>query len=312
MMNVMKKNKINTKTISRVLLYVSFLYLIYYLYRKGIVQIPEEINYTVLGFSGFVLVISFIIHGLSFKVLSRKYGIYIKSIDSLMAFGMFIITRYLPGKIWVFVGPASFYNDKYGYPMDKLLTISLTSQFLDLWVGLAICSVAVMFLPVPLVLSILCLISWLALSLVLFTQYTHRIVSTLFSKFTKKKIDIPWISFREIMNVLPFYGLIWVLYSFSFLLMGMSIGAKASTVLFFSFPIATIIGMIAIFVPGGLGVREGALVYILTLGGAAIVQATTISAFSRLWFFAGEIIIFIMGICLNIIIKNKKQDNTLM
>ena len=210
------------------------------------------------------MLISFIIHGLSFKVLAKKYDVYVKSIDSLMVFGMYIITRYLPGKVWIFVGPATFLNDKYGYPMDKLLTISLTSQFLNLWVGLAICSVAVVFLPVPLVVSILCLVGWLALSLVLFTQYAHRIVSILLSRIVKRKIEIPWISFRKNMSVLPFYGLIWILYSFAFLLMGMSLGANPSAVLFFSFPIASIIGMIAIFVPGGLGVREGALVNIFT------------------------------------------------
>jgi uncharacterized membrane protein YbhN (UPF0104 family) len=48
--------------------------------------------------------------------------------------------------------------------------------------------------------------------------------------------------------------------------------------------------------PGGLGVREGIIVLVLTATGLDVKVATTISVISRIWFISGEIFIFLMAI----------------
>ena len=61
------------------------------------------------------------------------------------------------------------------------------------------------------------------------------------------------------------------------------------------FPLAGSLGVMAFIVPGGLGVREGALIAYLSLAGIAVPVATTISIASRLWYLVGEVFIFFVG-----------------
>jgi hypothetical protein len=63
----------------------------------------------------------------------------------------------------------------------------------------------------------------------------------------------------------------------------------------FCFPLATTLGILILFAPGGLGIREGVIVGYLTLLGIALPEAITLSAASRLWFLIGEFFVFVAG-----------------
>ena len=71
------------------------------------------------------------------------------------------------------------------------------------------------------------------------------------------------------------------------------------------FPFAGILGILAFFAPGGLGVREGILVGYLKLAGFATADAVTVSVASRLWVLIGEAFIFLVGFVLD---KRKKTN----
>lgn len=64
----------------------------------------------------------------------------------------------------------------------------------------------------------------------------------------------------------------------------------------FAFSLSVSYGLLAVFMPGGLGVREGIIVLVLTATGLDVKVATTISVISRIWFISGEIFIFLMAI----------------
>ncbi|MEX0778950.1 MAG: hypothetical protein WD037_04400 [Balneolales bacterium] len=66
-----------------------------------------------------------------------------------------------------------------------------------------------------------------------------------------------------------------------------------------SYALATNIGIMAIFAPGGLGVREAIIVGYLTFTGVSFAEATTISLASRLWFLVGEAFLFVAGLISN-------------
>lgn len=63
----------------------------------------------------------------------------------------------------------------------------------------------------------------------------------------------------------------------------------------FAFPLSVCFGIIAIILPGGLGLREGIIIGYLVLAGLDTEQATTISFLNRLWFIAGELFIFLLA-----------------
>jgi uncharacterized membrane protein YbhN (UPF0104 family) len=60
----------------------------------------------------------------------------------------------------------------------------------------------------------------------------------------------------------------------------------------FVFPVSAVYGVLAIIFPGGIGVREGIMVSLLTMMGCNPLTATTFSVVSRLWFITGELFIF--------------------
>ncbi|MFC2114325.1 hypothetical protein ACFLRI_03150, partial [Bacteroidota bacterium] len=67
---------------------------------------------------------------------------------------------------------------------------------------------------------------------------------------------------------------------------------------FLAFPLASTAGMLAIIIPGGLGVREGILTYALHQSGMLLEIAGSISILARLWFISGELFVFIVALIL--------------
>jgi uncharacterized membrane protein YbhN (UPF0104 family) len=53
--------------------------------------------------------------------------------------------------------------------------------------------------------------------------------------------------------------------------------------------------MVSLVVPGGIGVREGAITAYLTLFDIGLADALTVSIASRLWYLVGEVLIFVAG-----------------
>lgn len=301
----------NSKKISIYLIFISLLFLVYYLVRSDYLVIPDQIRYMDLVFSFILLFFAMTVHGFTFSLVSSKFGLRISLLDSLRAFGIYVFTRYIPGKIWVVLGPISYYKNTYNYPLDKLVTVSLTSQFINLWVGISITSIVILFIDIALTVKILCLAAWVGLSLVIFTRYIHDLSEWLLKRFAKKDFQIPHISLRQYISLCPLFTIIWVLYTYGFYYLCMSFGADSNFMIFFAFPLASILGMIIVILPGGLGVREGVLVALLTASNVPIQLATTISMASRIWFLIGESFIFVVGLAVKLIaeLKQARKSN---
>jgi uncharacterized membrane protein YbhN (UPF0104 family) len=63
-------------------------------------------------------------------------------------------------------------------------------------------------------------------------------------------------------------------------------------------PLAINLGVLAIVVPGGLGVREGAMAAYLTLSDIEPAHGLALAVAARIWFFAGEVLAFLLGMLL--------------
>jgi uncharacterized membrane protein YbhN (UPF0104 family) len=62
-----------------------------------------------------------------------------------------------------------------------------------------------------------------------------------------------------------------------------------------AFPLATALGILALPLPGGIGLREGVLAGVLVAAGLAGSHATTYAVVARLWFLLGEAFMFGVG-----------------
>jgi hypothetical protein len=129
------------------------------------------------------------------------------------------------------------------------------------------------------------------------------IISTPLSKASQLKIPSiekirPALNFLgpHLIATFPWFVLVWVFWGFGFYSLVASITAAKVWSVGFAFVISATVGIIAFFVPGGIGVREGALCFLLIQSGYSVDMAVTLAIGSRIWFLTGEIFIFICGL----------------
>ena len=121
----------------------------------------------------------------------------------------------------------------------------------------------------------------------------------LIRKIFKKELTVPSLSIRSTLSVLPWFLINWLFWcsGFYFLVMGLSPGSF-TFFLGFAFAAAGTLSLLALIIPGALGVREGLLGIILVAAGFDESMAVTVSLASRLWFLSGELFIFLTALIL--------------
>lgn len=279
------------------LLYISLIFLIVALIRADYFVIPQVNNYGILILSVLMVLLAFLFVALRWLQLLKQNDLKISLGASLSSSGLPVFAKYIPGKLFIVLGKAGYLNSKYGYPNDRLITLSFNDQFLSLWTGIIIGSMGLIHISKLDIWGVMIIVALIVLTFLIFSSKPYVFAEKLILRFFKKKVNIPSVSFLNTITVLPWYFVYWLLLSagFYFLIIALSSdGFPYATG--FLFPLATILGIISIIAPGGIGVREGALVFCLKLYGMETDLAVTISVASRLWFFCGEAFIFLMGL----------------
>lgn len=289
------------------LLYISLVFLVIALIRADYFVIPQINHFGILALSILMVLLAFLFVALRWQQLLNRNGLKISLGASLSSSGLPVFAKYIPGKFLIVLGKAGYLNSKYGYANDRLITLSFNDQFLSLWTGIIIGSLGLFQISKFDIWGIIIIVALIILTFLIFSSKPHAIVEKLILRFFKKKVNIPAISFMKTITVLPWYFVYWLLLSagFYFLIVALSTDNLPYSAGFL-FPLATILGIITIIAPGGIGVREGILVFCLKLYGMETELAVTISVASRLWFFCGETFIFLMGLICDKFSKKKE------
>ncbi|MCF8396282.1 MAG: flippase-like domain-containing protein [Bacteroidales bacterium] len=283
----------------KIFFYASLLFLAVALYRNDYLKIPVIHNWFFVIVSFILLFLGFILNGISWSCVLRKRCYPIKIKIGLISVGLSVFGKYIPGKLWVILGRAEFISKECGYNRKPISALSFNAQFISIWTGLLLGTFGLILNNKIEVYGIVSLILFILLSIIIFTSAFHK----LFTEFTlillKKKIEIPKLSFINVIYVLPYFLLNWGIWIVSFYFLGESLTPNSvSFNISFGFALAGSLGILAIIAPGGLGVREGILIGYLTMTGLDLVDATTISLTSRLWFLIGEVFVFLLAIIL--------------
>jgi hypothetical protein len=117
---------------------------------------------------------------------------------------------------------------------------------------------------------------------------------------TKKNLEVPKIGNRN--NLICFLGYLlhWLLIALAFFCLLESFYPNENKIYVgLILPSAAVIGIVSLVSPGGIGVREGALVFLMISMGYSEESAIAISIVSRIWFLAGEGAFFLIGFTLN-------------
>jgi len=299
------------KALHKYIVYVSLIFVTVALYKANYLHIPQIISFPFLCSSIFLLCLGFIGSAISWFSILKLSQVPAPFFSCLASIGLSIFGKYIPGKIWIIMGRATYISENYGYPIVKLARLSLYTQLIALWSGLTLGVIGIFYLNANHILSWFALFLWTFLSLTLFSNMTQRAIKATLKVLFKKKIVLYSPNYQLIFKVLPWFFGYWILWAFGFYLLAISlINANIQLSLGLGFSLAGTFGIMTVIAPGGLGVREGFLVGYLLIAGLNGADATTLSVSSRLWFLLGEIFIFFIGLCCHQALKKKKLHST--
>ncbi|HOE04781.1 MAG TPA: lysylphosphatidylglycerol synthase domain-containing protein [Bacteroidales bacterium] len=279
-------------------IYVSLIFLIVALVRADYLSIPAMYSPWLIMLSIPVLFAGFVLEALSWKKALEMYGHGSVSLrDSIASLGLSIFGKYIPGKIWVILGRSAYIAKKYDIDEKDTVTVSLNTQFITLWIALLLGSLSLIFVKMQAVWIILSALAWVILSVILFFPFANTLMSWLISKIIKKKYTIPQLSLGMVLRVSPWFLAVWITWCLAFYLFTQGLSPQPITpAVMLIFPFAATLGILAIVVPGGVGVREGVLAAMLMWIGLDNALAVTIAATSRLWFLSGECFVFLLAL----------------
>ncbi|MFO7923334.1 MAG: lysylphosphatidylglycerol synthase domain-containing protein [Bacteroidales bacterium] len=284
--------------IFRILLYLSMVFFIWYLYRADYLVFDD------IGFDAVKLSASLILLFAGFLAVSGSWGfaLRIKGVpvrykDALISQGIYIFSKYIPGKLWVILGRASWFSpDK--TRLKTLSLISLQEQMVFLWWGLALSLPPTLFITGRPWIGLIIFTAIVLLTLILFSGWFHRNSSGLLGKLLKRDFDFNPMKWNFFLRISFPVLLFWLLWSAGFYFLMLSLHDNIPLLLSLSFPASMTYGFVVVFLPAGVGVREAILVSFLVAGGLTPGNAVTLSLISRFWFVAGEVFLFLVALLL--------------
>ena len=251
-------------------------------------EAPLTFNPFLLLLSTLIFVLSYFIQIWAWYLITLKLGIAVSIYETLESWFYSQLGKYLPGKVWLLLGRFYFYESK--GKLKKAISIALYLETITVIMaaGLIFLATLALFKEVRPFYSGKTFWWFLIPFILAFVAIHPRILQKIFNwilmKFKKEPIVLS-ISYSEILWILWVNILAWIVGGIGFYLFAESIFPLSLKYILFltgSLAFSSTLGLIAIFAPSGLGVREGALVFFLSHvmpGPIAVV----ISVLTRIW-----------------------------
>ena len=291
------------KRIYNILLLGSFIFLVIFLIRQEYI-VPMVIHPWYMFFSFLLLFAGFYSSTLSWRTALASHGIKCSRREALISHGQSVFAKYIPGKIWVILGRAGYIsNDK--KELKNHAFISLKEQLIYLWAGFLISSIPTILYYGFQWISFLVALIIAGLTLFLFVEPVHRLFLKLIQRITRKNLDIPHVKFSSSLPLIGAVLLIWLFWTTGFYFFMLALSTEITPVMMFAFPLSICFGLLAVILPGGLGLREGIIIGYLVLAGLDAESSTTISFLNRFWFICGELFIFLLATIVRVVSKKK-------
>lgn len=290
-----------------ILIYLSIGFLAVYLYQYNYLDLSAvKFNYWLLAISVLFLWLGFVGSALAWGKCLALHSMSVSRLGAIASHGLSVFAKFIPGKVWVVLGRASNVSLD-GQSLKTASYASVKEQLVYVWIGLALGIVLLLAKGGSAELLFLVALLFLGLTVFNLSDWFRKLVALLYKKITKREFNIPRISLKDVAALSGSIAIYWMLWSVGFWLFAKSIVTDIPLAAALVFPLSVTLGLLAVIVPGGLGVREGFLVLGLKLFGVPIHIATTISVASRLWFLSGETFIFLLGLLARYLCKQKGE-----
>lgn len=288
----MVKIKYLKQSLKFLIVLVILFFFIRYIYFNwtSLSQYQWKFDYKLLAGSLILVVANFIFLIQIWRRMISRMGYFLKFTKAFKIFFYSSMGKYVPGKVWSVMGMV-YMAEKEGIPVQVSLTSAILNQALNMIGGLLFVGIVtgtkflgnlpkILYLPIVLLLILFIYPPWMEIAL----NFCLRLV-----KREPIKINL---SFKDNLVFTFLFMLSWGIYGIAFNIFIISLTPYSWNLLLFTasaFIFSYIIGFLSIFVPGGLGVREGILVFWLS-SYFPLPVATLISLLSRLWMTAAEIL----------------------
>lgn len=299
------------KWIMRILFSVSLLFILFYIIDLEKVEFTGIQSWQFLVLSVILLFPGFFADALGWREITGGGSRKITYRDSVISCGKYVYTKYIPGKIWVVLGRAGYIKEKYGGSLVMYSSYALIYQVISISAAL-VSGIGLFWTVRPLLLKVsLVFIAVFIILMFVFRKFSFRLLSLAASKLLGRKLEIEALSVGRIIRSFVITFFLWLMWAFSFFLFILSMKPEGLTVPVNAglvFPFASVAGIMVIFAPGGLGVRESFITLGLTGCGIPLQEAALLSLYSRLWFLCGETLFFIFAVAIslkkNITVRN--------
>jgi hypothetical protein len=260
-----------------------------------------ELKYHLLFASFIPLALNYMIAAYIWAVILRKSGRNMRFSQSFRITYLSASGKYIPGRIWTYVGRV-YLAAKAGIP--HRLTLASMALMFAIYNGIAILFfLCTLFLwqnvPIALTATLTTLFA-LPLLLVLHPKVLSKVTNFSLRLLRKEQVEIGF-GYRSIIALLGLLVLDRMIFSgFAYLFINsfVTLDLIATIKLSGIFSIAVFLGMIALIVPAGLGVREGIQTYLLS-SFVPVSTAVLIPLALRLCMTLGELICFVVALKIN-------------
>jgi hypothetical protein len=273
------------------LVLVVVFFLVKYLYEnwRAVSLYRWQFKYGLLAISFGVVFLNFLFFIQIWRNLLNKFS---SGLSFKKAFKIWFYSnlgKYVPGKIWSVMGMV-YMCEKEGIPKAATFTSAILNQLLNIIGGL----ILVLILSGTKLLSGIPRLLFLPLTLVFVLSLSPRVMEKILNwglkKLKKEPVKVN-LSFKENLFFTLLFMLAWGVYGVAFNIFILSLTDYSFNLWPFLtsiFVFSYILGFLSIFVPGGLGVREGILVFYLS-SYFPLPVATLIALLSRLWMSVVEV-----------------------
>jgi len=251
--------------------------------------------------SVFIVLLGFFIDVKAWQIIVKTEITNLTYRDSFISTGKYIFSKYIPGKLWIIIGRAGYLKEKYNSGFINLTSFSLYNKLISIFSAILVGLVVLYLIDINWFLGI----GIGMVTFVVFMSFGFKPAISLTSRFLsfvfKKEIKLPFVSSKVTIQMFLISIGNWLMLSIAFYLFLLSVqsAGDVSIKAGLLFPLSSVVGIIVIIAPGGLGFREGFLTLGLTALGMSATDAASVAVLSRLWFLIGEAFIFIVAFILD-------------
>ncbi len=270
-------------------------FIVWYFYRNW-GEFSEKIMNVSLGVFAFSMLFYFaykISLALLFHYITKITGCAISCRKAVPAYLYSILGKYIPGKVFMLAARLAYYKEE-DAPLSKVTVCFFIENICTLLGAAMLFILSLFFFPNELLDNY----RWLTILLIaaFFICIHPRVINLVLKivgKIFKKDLEIP-MKYTQILKVVLMFIGNWLIVGFGFFMLVKSVNPTVgwNEMLFCAgiYGISAIMGILAIFAPSGLGVREG-----IILAGLMLIMpesdAAVISVISRFWQTVAELIL---------------------